>query len=918
VGRALLVLMILTVPMALAKAHEPESRDELAARLANHRADALPDSVEAIVARLLPEARTRPDSSLIRLLLLERGKTRVAYGQAATGEQDLREAGTLAAAQGDGAAVREAWRYLAEACRQQGRHHEAADILGELELAARAAGDAFHAGKALHGLGRLRYRARDLAAADSLYALALPYLEAVADSAGMASLHNGLGNTRGARGAYRDAAEHYHQAARLARAGQSRSLEAMARNNLAGVAMIIGDPAVAAAEYRQARDIQAELGLWRRMGAPWRNLAQALTDLGHLDEAHAELIGALDLARSQALADDEAYTLVRLATLELARGEAATALAHCRQATGLGPGVAFEVVLNARLRAAEALLELGDGAAAAAQLDTATVALDGRDHFTLSMMLVHARAKLLRTAGRHQEMLTVLGPGLELTAAAQVARYRLPLLVVAADAWFALGQDDSTAACLMAAERLWEQERVLPTDPHWRERRGHEAQQLFALQVALAMRHGDQEAAFAAVQRYKARTLFERILGPGEHLPASTTVPPPVTLAVLQRDVLRPGELLLDILSGPSGGWLFAVAPETCLVWPLPGDERWGALLDPLLAQVAHPFEAHDGAAAAQVLAALLGQSADAAQPAPEAMAAARDLITAAETIIVCPDGPLHRIPFAIVMPQADIRRVPSATILAHLRERPPAAAGTGRILALAGQQNADHRRLQGAVAEVERLQRRFRQVTVVGASRDVELDLRRLDLSAYDLLHLACHAEVDPQRPWNSALILGTAHAPVALRAGEVAARALQARLAVLSSCSSAGGGILSGEGVIGLAAGFLSADVPAVVATLWPVDDAATARFMEGFYDELASGASPAAALAAARLRLRTSPATAHPFYWAAFVLVGDGQAGLDLRPRRSGKQQLAAAGMVGLAVVLMGWRVRIRRQRRSYISA
>ncbi|PYO37913.1 MAG: hypothetical protein DMD29_14540, partial [Gemmatimonadetes bacterium] len=60
-------------------------------------------------------------------------------------------------------------------------------------------------------------------------------------------------------------------------------------------------------------------------------------------------------------------------------------------------------------------------------------------------------------------------------------------------------------------------------------------------------------------------------------------------------------------------------------------------------------------------------------------------------------------------------------------------------------------------------------------------------------------------------------------------------------------------------------------VVATLWPVEDRATADLMEHFYERFTAGADPAAALAAAQRALLAAPATAHPFYWAGFVDLG-----------------------------------------------
>ncbi len=893
----LLSILVLTAPAGA----DPAA---VSRQLAELRAGSLPDSVDVVVAGMLPPALAASDSLLVQTLLLERGMTRVAYGRAADGEADLREALALAEARRDPAAAHKALRYLAEGCQQLGRRDEAAACFAELERRARAAGDDFHAGKALYGLGRLRYRARDLAGADSLYTAALPLLTAAADSADLAALFNGLGNCRAGRGRYRDAASFYARAGVMARGGGSRSLEAMALNNLAGVEMILGDPGAAADGYRRARDIQRELGLWQQVGAPWRNYTQALTDQGRHDEARSELQAALAFCRERGFRGEEAFTLLRLAEVDLAAGRPDSALARCAEVFGLGPAVELEVGATARMRAADAMLVLGRGPEALAQLDAAAALLAGRDDFNLEVMLAASRGRVLRALDRHAEAIAATRPALARTAASGVARFRLPLLVGAASSWRALGAADSAAACLASAEALWEEERTLPADPEWRERRGAEAQQLFALRIELAMARGDVDGAFAAAQRYKARTLLERILGPGEELAVARDLPAPVASARLRREVLHSGEVLLDVVAGPDAGWLFVVSRDTLHARRLPGEDRWADLLAPMLARLADPFSPDDSALAAAVRDTLLGP----------AGAAPADLVAGAATVFVCPDGWLHRVPFAVVLGPGDRRRVPSATLLAHLRDRGADAGTSSRLLAIAGRENVGHRRLDGAAAEVADLQRRFRHVTVPAASRADTSAFGGVDPADFDVLHLACHAEVDPQRPWNSALVFGAADRPVPVRAGDIARRDLPARLVVLSSCDSASGAILAGEGVLGLASGFLGAGVPTVIATLWPVDDTVTRHFVAAFYDGLAADQPPAIALAAARARLRDDPATRHPFYWAGFVLLGDGGEPVPLRERSSRALWIGAlATLVGAAVSL--WASRRRRRARGH---
>jgi len=103
-----------------------------------------------------------------------------------------------------------------------------------------------------------------------------------------------------------------------------------------------------------------------------------------------------------------------------------------------------------------------------------------------------------------------------------------------------------------------------------------------------------------------------------------------------------------------------------------------------------------------------------------------------------------------------------------------------------------------------------------------------------------------------------------------------LSGRLIVLSACQTAlGSGALSdvpaGDDWVGLVQGFLQAGASKVLASLWAVEDRATAQLMERFYRSLKSGDSEEASLAASQRAALRDPQTAHPFYWAGFVLNG-----------------------------------------------
>ena len=95
-----------------------------------------------------------------------------------------------------------------------------------------------------------------------------------------------------------------------------------------------------------------------------------------------------------------------------------------------------------------------------------------------------------------------------------------------------------------------------------------------------------------------------------------------------------------------------------------------------------------------------------------------------------------------------------------------------------------------------------------------------------------------------------------------------LTAELAVLSACDT-GRGAITGDGVIGLSRGFITAGVPTLVVSLWPVSDAATAVLMGHYYEAIQSGTAKAAALRQAMLQTKKQFPDAA--MWAPFVLYG-----------------------------------------------
>jgi CHAT domain-containing protein len=152
--------------------------------------------------------------------------------------------------------------------------------------------------------------------------------------------------------------------------------------------------------------------------------------------------------------------------------------------------------------------------------------------------------------------------------------------------------------------------------------------------------------------------------------------------------------------------------------------------------------------------------------------------------------------------------------------------------------------------------------------------------LGEYRYLHFATHAWIDTSQPELSGILLslvdkeGRPQQNGILRLGDIYNLNLPVELVTLSACETALGQSVKGEGMIGLTRGFMYAGVPRVLASLWKVEDIATAELMKLFYEGMLGpkSLSPAAALREAQKQMYEKDREASPFYWAGFVLQGE----------------------------------------------
>ena len=179
---------------------------------------------------------------------------------------------------------------------------------------------------------------------------------------------------------------------------------------------------------------------------------------------------------------------------------------------------------------------------------------------------------------------------------------------------------------------------------------------------------------------------------------------------------------------------------------------------------------------------------------------------------------------------------------------------------------------------EVQRISRYFKGEVFQGSAA-TESQFKR-SAQDYNILHFATHGDIQDGNPMFSGIAFSAEGEGEAgkedgmLHTLELFDMDLQAELAVLSACNTGKGVIQRGEGVMSLARGFMYAGCPSIVMSLWSVDDAASASIMDEFYRQLSKGKSKDAALRAAKFSYldAADESKAHPYYWAAHVMIGD----------------------------------------------
>lgn len=786
----------------------------------------------------------------------------------------------LSRERGDLAKQAAVWNNMGSVYRRTGRLQTALEYFNRSLEARRHLGDRRGEGRVLNNLGIASLRFGDPDRAEAHLRQALIARQESHDRRGEAVTRLNLGLVHGERGAWDEALASYRQALALQRQTSDRGSEATTLFEMGRAEAELGRSAAALEHFEMAIGILEELDNPWRQGLAKAALGQVLTVMGRPEKAMVPLEASLGLLRD---AGDDIGIFEAL----IALGRAEWALAQ-RPSLDRETKRTHLTASFGRCMEALDLLEPLRADLDSLGLRTSLLSHHG-DAFSFSIALAMDLHRLEPAADWHEQALAI----------SERARARDFL------------------------DRLHETSVGI--------RRGVEASAQERQKVLLERLNAKVERRRRHLQRGKLASEVEHLNGEIQQLTQdldgvedeirrqspewSALVHPHPLDATAIRGLLDAETTLLGFSLGTPKSFLWTVTSDEVKGYTLPDQ----ATLEAAARTVHRAFKTYDPGsrsadhrAASRLSELLFAQVAD-------------ELTT--ERLVIVADGALHYIPFAALpLPRSqegveavpmlvrhEIVSLPSASVLgrqrAVLHKRPPAGQALAIIAdpvfspsdprshpAAAGIENV----VDGAPATLradgtpfERLAWSRWEAETIAAHAERQQTRLSLDFDAnlqtivdgslrdHRIVHFATHGIIDTEHPELSALVLSTVDPEGRPRSGflrlpEIYNLDLDADLVVLSGCRTALGAEVAGEGLVGIARGFFAAGARHLIASLWQVQDKATAELMDRFYRRLlgtpGETITPSAALRAAQLELIESTPFKDPYHWAAFAAYGD----------------------------------------------
>ena len=394
-------------------------------------------------------------------------------------------------------------------------------------------------------------------------------------------------------------------------------------------------------------------------------------------------------------------------------------------------------------------------------------------------------------------------------------------------------------------------------------------------------------------------------------------------VAAIQKQ-LHKHSALIEYMMGDSILYTFVITKEQVMIYQIPLDTTFHRETEELIAMLTNTALVHTQGYSEQYYQNFVKCSRALYM---KLLAPALENTRELNELVIVPDGLLSYLPFEVLLSKEvdeQAERVDYATLPYLLKDYRMRYAYSGKFLlekqqrkkggayyagfapmyhhrklfaqnqydvSLSGMETTYHRYRQGLVplhynqSEVYEAQQLLGGQAFLAQSATEKL--YREEAGSFRVLHFAGHALTNDSLPMQSALVFSPSDDTSAydlLHAWELYSLSLPVELAVLSACETGLGKQVRGEGVMSLSRAFRYAGCPNIAMSLWKVDDEATGVMMRNFFKRLKAGEAKDEALRKAKLNILNNYHQTHPYYWAAFVLIGDEHpVQSDARPSR-----------------------------------
>jgi CHAT domain-containing protein/tetratricopeptide (TPR) repeat protein len=762
-----------------------------------------------------------------------------------------------------------------------GEKQKALDYYAQSLPLRKAVGDRAGEATTLNNIGGVYDALGEKQKALDYYAQSLALIKAVGDRAGEATTLNNIGSVYDALGEKQKALDYYAQSLALIKAVGDRAGEARTRNNIGLVYDALGEKQKALDYYAQSLPLSRAVGNRAMEATTLNNIGGVYDDLGEKQKALDYYAQALPLSRAVEDPNGEASILGNISNVYRKQGKLTQALEQ--------------------INAAIAIIE---------DLRTKIGSQDLRtSFFATKQKFYQFKTDLLMQLHEQSPEKGYSKQALE-TADRGRARSLIELLTEAGVTLQPTTESNSLIPQerqLQQSLRQVEQQRVILLSSK------HTPAQVAAL---------DQQSDTLVAQLQDLTTRL-RAANPAY---ANLKYPQPLTLAQIQQQVVDKDTILLQYALGDKQSYLWAVTPNGIQSYILPNKKTIEAAAKPFQSALSTsgtpPTQNKSkGDALYQLILA----------PVAAQLPGKRLLIVADGVLQTIPFAALplpNTATYTPLLKDHEIINAPSASAVALERQQqhrigtktlaviadPVFSNDDGRIterntaLDTCAPTLADRTTTTIAIARSlpAELQRSLRDLDLRGIQRlpstrkeaETILSLvppdqrsaacafaasygrvtqpQQTPLSQYRIVHFATHGFINNERPQFSGLVLSLVDAQGQpkdgfLRLRDIFNLKLAADLVVLSACQTGLGKNIQGEGIVGLTRGFMYAGSRRIVASLWNVDDAATAQLMGTFYrGMLKDKQTPAVALRNAQLQ--AWQANPDPRLWAAFTFQGE----------------------------------------------